>query len=89
MSGKARASLYSIHFSPLDCHRCESNDIHTAEDALLEVEALESIYPAEFEMVTQSPLAYKVHLQPNPGAPPADNHGAFAVCLLRCVMLRW
>lgn len=39
------------------------------------MEALQSIYPNEFELVTQNPLVYKVHLEPNPGAPASENHG--------------
>ena len=45
------------------------------EEQLMEVEALESIYPTEFEMITSDPLCYKLHLVPNPSGDGEPNHG--------------
>ena len=39
-----------------------------------EIEALQAIYPDEFQQLTESPLSYKIHLKPNPGN--ENNHGS-------------
>lgn len=39
-----------------------------------EIEVLKSIFPDEFELVSENPWSFKLYLSPNPGSS-SDNHG--------------
>lgn len=41
----------------------------------MEVEALEAIYADAFEKTSESPLAWKIHLEPTEGGVGEVNHG--------------